>query len=153
MFLSHLYGADVALEQILDRIREFTLQINQFLDLNEILSLTVQEVREVLGSDRAIIYRFLPEGDGVVAEESVSPEWQSILGQLIYDPCFNAKWIAQYRQGQIGILEDIDAQPLEPCYKNLLINLQIRANLVVPILVTRNHLKVMLLVLLIFGVY
>ncbi|MFB2880896.1 PAS domain S-box protein [Aerosakkonemataceae cyanobacterium BLCC-F46] len=138
MFLSHLYGADVALEQILDRIREFTLQINQFLDLNEILSLTVQEVREVLGSDRAIIYRFLPEGDGVVAEESVSPEWQSILGQLIYDPCFNAKWIAQYRQGQIGILEDIDAQPLEPCYKNLLINLQIRANLVVPILVTRQ---------------
>lgn len=73
------------------RVIEFTLQIHQCLDLSEILSLTV---REVLGSDRATIYRFLPAGDGVVAEESVSPEWQPIMGQLIYDPCFNAEWIA-----------------------------------------------------------
>ncbi|MFB2897528.1 PAS domain S-box protein [Aerosakkonemataceae cyanobacterium BLCC-F50] len=132
-------GADFALEQILDRIRGYTLRVHQCLDLSEILSLTVQEVREVLGSDRAAIYRFLPDGDGVVAEESASPEWQPILGQLIYDPCFNANWKMQYRQGQIGILEDIDAQPLEPCYKNLLTRLQIRANLVVPILLTRQQ--------------
>ncbi|OKH38693.1 hypothetical protein NIES2119_08850 [[Phormidium ambiguum] IAM M-71] len=138
MLLRNLSSTDVALEQIFDRIRMFALQIHHCFDLSEILSLTVQEVREVLGSDRAIIYRFLPEGDGVVAEESVHPEWQPIMGQLIYDPCFNAKWIAQYQKGRIGILEDIDAQTLEPCYKNLLINLQIRANLVVPILVTRQ---------------
>ncbi|XWK89880.1 MAG: PAS domain S-box protein [Phormidium sp.] len=139
MFISRLSGADVALEQILDRVREFTLQIHQCLDLSEILSLTVQEVRQVLASDRVVIYRFLPDGDGVVAEESVSPEWQPILGKLIYDPCFNAQWIAQYRQGRVGILEDIDTQPLEPCYKNLLTRLQIRANLVVPILLTRQQ--------------
>lgn len=140
MFISRLSGADVALEQILDRVREFTLQIHQCLDLSEILRLTVQQVREVLASDRAAIYRFLPDGDGVVAEESVSHEWQPILGQLIYDPCFNAEWMEQYQKGRIGILEDIDAQPLKPCYKNLLTSLQIRANLVVPILLTRQQL-------------
>ncbi|MFB2934533.1 diguanylate cyclase domain-containing protein [Aerosakkonemataceae cyanobacterium BLCC-F154] len=134
-----LSGVDVALEQILDRMREFTLQIHQALDLSEILSITVREVREVLGCDRVVIYRFLSEGDGVVAEESVSPEWQPIMGQLIYDSCFQAKWVAQYQQGRIGILEDIDAQPLEPCYKNLLISLQIQAKLVVPIWVTHQQ--------------
>jgi diguanylate cyclase (GGDEF)-like protein/PAS domain S-box-containing protein len=138
MLLTDFSGVDVSLEQILDRIRVFILQIHQSLDLSEILSVTVQEVREVLESDRAIIYRFLPDGDGVIAEESVNPEWQPILGQLIYDPCFNAKWIHQYQQGQIGILEDIDAQPLQPCYKNLLTSLQIRAKLVIPILVSRQ---------------
>jgi len=136
MLLRNLSSTDVALEQIFDRIRMFTRRIHHCFDLSEILSLTVQEVREVLGSDRAIIYRFLPEGDGVVAEESVNPEWQPILGQLIYDPCFNAKWIDDYRQGRVSILEDIDTQNLQPCYKNLLKNLQVRAKLVVPILVT-----------------
>jgi len=123
MLLRNLSSTDVALEQIFDRIRMFTRRIHHCFDLSEILSLTVQEVREVLGSDRAIIYRFLPEGDGVVAEESVNPEWQPILGQLIYDPCFNAKWIDDYRQGRVSILEDIDTQNLQPCYKNLLKNL------------------------------
>ncbi|MFB2839387.1 diguanylate cyclase domain-containing protein [Floridanema evergladense] len=134
-------GANFTLEQILDRIREFTQRTHQYFNLSEILSFTAQEVREVLGSDRVVIYRFLPDGDGVVAEESVSPEWQGIIGQLIYDPCFNTDWKAEYQQGRISILEDTDAQPLEQCYKDLLTSLQIRANLVVPILVTRQRLQ------------
>ena len=59
MLLRNLSSTDVALEQIFDRIGMFALQIHRCFDLSEILSLTVQEVREVLESDRAVIYRFL----------------------------------------------------------------------------------------------
>ncbi len=134
MVLGGLSDSETVLEQILDRVTEIALRINDSLDVGEILKVAVREVRAMLESDRALIYRFLRDGDGVVAEESASPESTPILGQLIYDPCFNAEWVDLYRQGRIGIIEDIDANSFEPCYRELLTRLQIRANLVVPIL-------------------
>ncbi|MGE5656380.1 MAG: diguanylate cyclase domain-containing protein [Actinomycetota bacterium] len=122
----------------MDQILAIAQQIHHSLDLGNILDTVLREIREILRSDRALIYCFLPDGDGVVLQESVSPEWTPIQGQLIYDPCFNAYWAEQYQQGRISILEDIDAKPLEPCYKELLIRLQVQANVVVPIL-TRNQ--------------
>ncbi|MCC5628315.1 PAS domain S-box protein [Nostoc sphaeroides CHAB 2801] len=80
----------------------------------------------------------MPDGDGVIAEESVSHGWKPILGQLIYDPCFNATWVEQYQDGCVGVIEDIYTTTLDPCYKKLLTDLQIRANLVVPILVNNQ---------------
>lgn len=141
MPFSRILGVEIGLEQVLDWIAAIALRIHQSRDLGDILNLIVREVREILGSDRAIVYRFLPDGDGVVAEESVSPEWKPIQGQLIYDPCFNAKWVEQYRQGRIGVLEDIDARPLEPCYRDLLMRLQIQANLVVPIVLRSQEIN------------
>ncbi|MBN3949571.1 MAG: diguanylate cyclase [Nostoc sp. NMS7] len=139
MSFNRLSGAEISLEQILHQIRKLTVQINQSFELIEILHIIVTEVRKTLESDRAVIYRFLPNGDGVVAEESVSPEWMPIQGQLFYDPCFNAQWVEQYQQGRVGVIEDIDTKQLDPCYKELLTKLQIRANLVVPILVNNQE--------------
>ncbi|WP_197046345.1 diguanylate cyclase domain-containing protein [Planktothrix paucivesiculata] len=115
-----------------------TQQIHQNLELGEILNVMVKGIRAILGCDRAVVYRFLPDGDGVVAEESVSPEATPILGQLIYDPCFQAKWVDRYRHGQISSIEDVETRPLQACYKELLQRLQIAANLVVPILLPRS---------------
>ncbi|MEH2256225.1 MAG: diguanylate cyclase [Nostoc sp.] len=118
-------------------------QIHQSLEVSEILKIIVSEVRTTLESDvydgvrlRAIIYRFLPDGDGVIVEESVSHAWKPILGQLIYDPCFNT---TRYRDGYVSVIEDINTTTLDPCYKKLLTDLQIRANLVVPILVNNQQ--------------
>ncbi|WP_141294105.1 diguanylate cyclase domain-containing protein [Planktothrix agardhii] len=115
-----------------------TQQIHQQLELGEVLDVTVKGIREILGCDRAVVYRFLADGDGVIVEESVSPEWMPILGKLIHDPCFRAKWVDLYRRGEISLIEDVETQPLQACYKQLLQRLQIRANLVVPILITRS---------------
>ncbi|WP_392534133.1 hypothetical protein [Nostoc sp. C117] len=46
---------------------------------------------------------------------------------------FKATWVERYRDGCIGVIEDIDTTTIDPCYKKLLTDLQIRANLVVPI--------------------
>ncbi|MBN3927414.1 GAF domain-containing protein, partial [Nostoc sp. NMS4] len=138
MLSNRLSVPEIDLKQILYKIRMLAVKIHQLSELSEILQIIVNEARKTLNSDRAIIYRFLPDGDGVIAEESVGLAWKPILGQLIYDPCFDAKWVEQYQQGRIGVIEDINTKPLDPCYKNLLTSLQIRANLVVPILVNQQ---------------
>ncbi|MFW9265054.1 GAF domain-containing protein, partial [Nostoc sp. CALU 546] len=135
MLSNDVSGYETDFKQILHQIRMLAVQIHQSLELSEILNIIVAEVRKTLESDRVVIYRFLPDGDGVIAEESVSGAWKPILGQLIYDPCFNTTWVERYQEGQINIIEDIDTKQLDPCYKKLLMGLQIRANLVVPILI------------------
>jgi len=140
MVLINLSGS--VLELMLEQIRAIAVRISQSIDLNEIFNITLKEVREMLQIDRLLIYRFLPNGDGVVAEESVNPKWKAIKGELIYDPCFKATWIEQYRQGHISLLEDIDAKPLDPCYKELLTRFEIRANLVIPIFIRSQKSRV-----------
>ncbi|MBR8834751.1 MAG: diguanylate cyclase [Stigonema ocellatum SAG 48.90 = DSM 106950] len=136
---NYLSGSEVDLKQILLKIGMLAVGIQQPFELSEILNVIVSKVRKTLKSDRIVIYRFLPDGDGVIAEESVSPPWKPILGQLIYDPCFNATWVERYQQGRVGVIEDINAQKFDPCYKELLASLQIQANLIVPILVNSQE--------------
>ncbi len=138
MSSGHILAYQLVSEQTLNQIMRLTQQIHQQLELGEVLDVTVKGIREILGCDRAVVYRFLADGDGVIAEESVCPEWMSILGQLIYDPCFQAEWVDLYRRGEISLIEDVKTKPLQACYKQLLQRLQIRANLVVPILITRS---------------
>ena len=138
MSSGHILAYQLVSEQTLNQIMRLTQQIHQQLELGEVLDVTVKGIREILGCDRAVVYRFLADGDGVIVEESVSPEWMPILGKLIHDPCFRAKWVDLYRRGEISLIEDVETQPLQACYKQLLQRLQIRANLVVPILITRS---------------
>ena len=72
--------------------------------------------------------------------ESVGNQWTPIMGQLIYDPFFQAKWIERYRQGQTTSISisDTHAGNIEACYVEMLDRVQVRANLVVPILSQGN---------------
>jgi len=59
-----------------------TNRIRQSLELQEILSATVAEVRSFLGTDRVKVYRFDPDGSGEVIAESIFEErLPSLLGQ------------------------------------------------------------------------
>ncbi len=129
--------AEVALLQQTQReqlMAEIAQRIHQSLDLEEILNTTVEEVRQFLQADRAIVYRFQPDWSGVVAMESVATGWMSILNRVIDDSCFQDSYISQYPQGRISAIEDIYMAGLNECYINLLAQFQVRANLVVPIL-------------------
>ncbi|WP_413167227.1 diguanylate cyclase domain-containing protein [Capilliphycus salinus ALCB114379] len=109
-------------------------RIRQSLELDEILNTTVMEVRQLLQADRTVIFRFEPDGHGVVSVESVVTPELSILNTNIYDPCFSKTYIEQYKQGRIRAVEDIYQANLTPCYVNLLSQFKVRSNLVVPIL-------------------
>ncbi|MEG4589414.1 diguanylate cyclase [Microcoleus sp. MOSTC5] len=123
-----------SLENILEKISEIALKINDLGDLETILQCAVEETRVLLQTDRVIIYRFLLQGDGVVFAESVDAQWPRILGKQIYDSCFEATWVERYSQGQTSSISDIHSGHLQACDVELLDRIQVQANLVVPIL-------------------
>lgn len=109
-------------------------RIRQSLNLEEILNTTAEEVRQFLQADRVLIYRFDPNWSGTVVVESVTAEYMAILGMAIHDPCFGENYAHQYQQGRIQAITDIQTAGLTQCHFNLLTQLQVRSNLVVPIL-------------------
>ncbi|WP_272130654.1 sensor domain-containing diguanylate cyclase [Spirulina sp. CS-785/01] len=109
-------------------------RIRKSLNLSEILQTTVKEVRNLLQTDRVLLYKFHSDWSGEIAVESVSDGWSKTLGLHIYDPCFTEFYIHQYRQGRIHTVTDIYQDDLAPCYVDFLKQFQIRANLALPIL-------------------
>ncbi|MEH1938796.1 MAG: EAL domain-containing protein [Nostoc sp.] len=111
-----------------------TQRIRQSLELDEILQTTAAEVRQLFEVDRVLIYQFQPDWSGLVAVESLAEECMSILGFHVMDTCFQSTGAAYYQQGNTRAIEDVENARLSPCHVDLLRSLQIRANLVVPIL-------------------
>lgn len=136
--------AQEALRQQADRERLLSMiqaRIRQSLNLRDILSTTVEEVRQLLMTDRVIIYCFQPDHTGIVVVEALAANLPSVQGMLIQDPCFAEKYIPLYQQGRITAIEDIYAAGLTECYIELLEYFQVKANLVVPILTTKNNMQ------------
>ncbi|MBD2677847.1 MULTISPECIES: EAL domain-containing protein [Nostoc] len=111
-----------------------TQRIRQSLELDEILQTTADEVRQLFDIDRVVIYKFKPDWSGLVAVESLAQGCMSILGFNVMDTCFQSTGAIYYQQGNTRATEDIETAGLSPCHVELLRSLQIRANLVVPIL-------------------
>jgi PAS domain S-box-containing protein len=129
--------AEEALRQQVQRERlvgAISGRIRRSLKLEKILKATVAEVRQVLQTDRVIIFRFEPDWSGKVVVESVSSSRFSILGKNIYDPCFKNTYVELYQQGRVKASDDIYTANLSQCHIDFLEQLQVRANLVAPIL-------------------
>ncbi|HEY9644029.1 MAG TPA: response regulator, partial [Coleofasciculaceae cyanobacterium] len=115
-------------------VTEIALRIRQSLDLEDILNTAVQEVRLFLQTDRVIIYRFDSGWQGQVMVEAIGAGWTPMLGEVIYDPCFELDCVNHYRQGRVSTIDNVLTASLEPCYEDLLTRFQVQSNLVVPIL-------------------
>ncbi|MBD2163371.1 response regulator [Calothrix membranacea FACHB-236] len=136
------------LQQRIERERlvaEITQKIHQTLNLEEILQTTVTQVRQFLNSDRVLIFRLQPDGTGIVTTESVGEGWTPLLSTSHYDPCLNENYIAPFCQGLVTVKADIYDGSIDTCHVELLAKLEVRANLVVPIL-QEQHLWGMLIV-------
>ncbi|WP_414516977.1 PAS domain S-box protein [Nostoc sp. PCC 9305] len=110
------------------------LNIRQSLKLQDILATSVQEVRQLLDADRVLVYQFTPQMRGNIVAESVLPQWTPIFGLEIEDTCFQENQGGEYRQGKIWAARNIYEAGLSDCHIQLLEQFQVKANLVVPIL-------------------
>jgi hypothetical protein len=117
-------------------VRVVTERIRQSLELDTILTTTVTEIRQVLQTDRVLLFQLETDGSGYVVQESVDARWQAILGQNLVDCCFQASYIRKYFEGRVSAVTDINDSSIQPCYADFLRQLDVRANLVVPILQT-----------------
>ncbi len=123
-------------ERVVNKIAQ---RIRQSLHLEDILNTTVTEVRNFLGSDRVVIYYFHDDSWGEVLVESVENPEFSILGTEIQDPCFNKLSAEVYQEGKISQIGDVEKDIITPCHRQMLIDLQVRANLIVPILISKSE--------------
>lgn len=114
-------------------IRGVVEKIRQSLHLEDILTTIVEEVRYLLNTDRVVLYQFSDNWQGSVVQESVSPSYQSLRGRQIANNCFSEKYVKLYRQGRVRAIEDVDTADIADCHRDMLRSLDIRANLVLPV--------------------
>ncbi len=113
-----------------DRVNE---RISNESGRENILNRTVEEARGLLKCDRVVVYSLNEDEYGVVVAESVAAEWTNALGKMIDDPCIATNYIDEYRYGRVRVINDIYGGNVSPCYLEQLEDLEVKANLVVPI--------------------
>jgi light-regulated signal transduction histidine kinase (bacteriophytochrome) len=117
---------------------EVKLKIRQSLHLEEILQATVTEVQKLVQADRVLIFQLWSNGFGKVVQEAVVPGWPSIIGQGITDDCFGPEYLQRYSQGRIYTIDALDPAQVHPCLLQFLQQFEVKAKLVVPLLLKEN---------------
>ena len=112
-------------------------KIRESLDVESIFKVATTEVRRLLGANRVAVLRFLPDYScdrGEFVFEDVQTDFDSVIGISISDQCLNDEYLAQYHSGQIIAISDIYHAGLNEFCIAQLSQLQVRANLLVPLL-------------------
>ncbi|MFM7406771.1 MAG: GAF domain-containing protein [Cuspidothrix sp.] len=150
------------LQQNLDQeslLHRMIKQIRRSLDLQEILTTTVNEVRSFLNTDRVKVYKFDPDGSGEVIAESIhQQQLPSLLG--LHFPANDIplesremfliarqRTIVDVSKGEIGLSplksletgetlksQEIYYRQVDPCHIQYLQSMGVNSSLVVPIL-------------------
>lgn len=129
--------AEVALRQQVERERllaETAQHIRESLDFREILQTTVHEVQALLQADRVLVYRVWDNGTGSAIAEATAPGWIKVLDEVFPEEVFPAEIRESYRNGRIYALTDRDHGEVLPCLVDFLVQIQVRAKLVIPII-------------------
>ncbi|MEG4291106.1 GAF domain-containing protein [Microcoleus sp. C2C3] len=140
-------------------VRRITERIRQSLELEDILTSTVAEVRSFLKTDRIMIYRFSTDGSGEVVAESINNTRLPSLKGLHFPaddiPARAREMYVSMRQrtiidvnsgtivlspldaadtGQPLVNQEIHYRSLDPCHTAYLMAMGVQSSLVVPIL-------------------
>lgn len=113
-------------------------RLSGVLERDDLVRQTVHHLRTNLDCDRVVLYYFYRPWKGRVTFESVSADRYSILGETGPDECFNGEYAALYEAGRVRAIADIDLEPIADCHRKFLQGMNVRANLVVPILTNKG---------------
>jgi methyl-accepting chemotaxis protein PixJ len=103
-------------------------------ELEAPLNPLLAEIREAMNVDRVVIYRFQPDWSGSIVGESVLPGLPNALADKIEDPCIPLALRDAYKKGRVVPTQDVFNAGFHPEHLELMKRLNIKANLVVPIL-------------------
>lgn len=137
--ISDLKRAEIALQKQAAEdclLASITNHIRASLNLQQILDAVVMDVRQYLQVNRVFVYRCSDDLSGQVIAESLEPPWPSALGQVITQNCsLEVVRVSQQKQNNdVHIASNVDQADLSASYRAMLSALQVRANLVLPIL-------------------
>ncbi|MGB2925299.1 MAG: ATP-binding protein [Limnothrix sp.] len=111
-------------------------RIRASLNVQDVLSTTALEIRQLLEADRVGIFWFHPDADyrtGEFVAESVVKGYPSAIANPVKDNCFGKEYAEGYKNGRIQAVGDIYNAGLSDCHIDVLAQFQIRANLIVPL--------------------
>jgi methyl-accepting chemotaxis protein PixJ len=109
-------------------------RISESVDEEDIFHTTVEEVRKELRADRVVVYSFNADWSGYISAESVRPGWQHALEHKIEYPCIPEHLRQAYINGRIVSTANVFEAGFHPDHLQLMERLQIKSNLVAPIL-------------------
>lgn len=119
-------------------------KIRESLDVKTIFKATTTEIRRLLSADRVAVFRFSPNGydQGEFVSEDVQEGFLRTVGDKISDReaellvhrCFGDRYASEYDRGQTQAVSDIYQAGLSECHISILEQLQVRADLVVPLI-------------------
>ncbi|PSB57555.1 GAF domain-containing protein [Chamaesiphon polymorphus] len=119
-------------------LSEISLQLRQSLDRDLIIEMALANIQQTFELDRAIFLTLNDSWETTIVAESLAPDRPSILGQTIDDTCLQKTHGAGYERGRITAIDDIYQAGLTPCHIQMLERLQVRANLVLPVIVNNK---------------
>ncbi|MCX7594548.1 MAG: GAF domain-containing protein [Fischerella sp.] len=122
---------DRGLQKILERLIAT-------MERDELVRQTTNRLRDSLQVDRVVLYYFYCQWQGQVTFEALNASEFSILGSTGPDDCFNHEYAAMYLAGRVKAIPDIELEPIANCHRDFLRSLQVRANLVVPVLTAKG---------------
>ena len=114
-------------------IHAIALKIRESLHLQTCLQTTADEVLRFLQADRVLIYQLNADGSGHVPVEAVGPDWISLLRQTIAEPCLSNNYVKSFSKGDPRVVADIYQANYGLKELSCLQQLQIRAEIIVPI--------------------
>lgn len=117
-------------------LRAIVQSLHECIDLEQVLECTVNQIREFLVSDRALIYRLENDGNYRVVMESVSPPWKPLLGTTInysgLSEVITEMAAANYLK--IWSISNVDKANIPINLRNKLDGLQVKSKLILPII-------------------
>lgn len=113
-------------------------------DINKVFDRALPKAKEILEVDRLVIYRFKPDWSGYISNEAGDLDLPSALDEKINDPCIPPELRQAYINGRVVPTENVYTAGFAPEHEALMHRLQIKSNLVVPI-VTQGQLFALLI--------
>ncbi len=102
-------------------------------DRQFIFDRAVREALHQLSVDRVVVYGFESDWSGTIVAEAIESGWPRALSDKITDPCIPRKILEEYRRGRIVATSNVQTTNYSTAHIELLARLQVKANLVVPI--------------------
>ncbi|MDJ0677283.1 MAG: GAF domain-containing protein [Calothrix sp. MO_167.B42] len=128
-------------EKLSQLSRNLANQISKFSDVDAFLKNTTQKIRQGMGCDRVVVYRYNPDWSGEFIAESAADGWMPLrdkkfnLANMQEDAgnVFNIFQGNRGRQKTISVVDDIYKSGLSDCYIDLLEQFEAKAYMAVPI--------------------
>ena len=119
---------------------EIFQQLRSIKTETDILQAGVKIIKQALNCDRAVVYSLQDDSYCQIVAEAVTPGYTQTLGMTIKDSCFEQGYLEKYRKGRVRAITDIYKSGMNPCYIENLEKIEVKSNLVVPIVRLDNTL-------------